>query len=207
MTFRQILFNLAELRLRNGRDGYRWNGEAWIGGDIDRLAIKSEGDGEFSGGLERGEVQALYSRAVDPYWNLQAGIRQDFGPGPARTYAVIGVEGLAPYWFDVETSLFLSQKGEILGRVEAWYDQRLTQFVVLQPRAEANLAAQKIPEDGRGSGVTDFGMGLRVRYERSREFAPYLGITWERHVGSTARLARGGEVGGAGLIAGVRAWF
>jgi copper resistance protein B len=209
MTFRQILFNIAEYQPHAGKDGYRWDGEAWIGGDIDRLTIKTEGSGRIGGRVEHAEAQALYSRAVDPYWNLQAGIRQDFGSGPARSYATLAVEGLAPYWFDVEAASFLSDRGDVTGRVEAYYDQRLTQFVMIQPRIEANLSAQKVAVDGLGAGLTDLDLGLRLRYDRSREFAPYIGVAWERRLGDTAHLvrARGDDVGGASIVAGVRAWF
>ena len=209
MTYYQVLFNLAEYQARKGGDGYRWDGEAWIGGDINRLTLKSEGEGTFGKPLEAAEVQALYSRALDPYWNLQAGVRYDFKPNPSRTYATIGVEGLAPYWFDVEGALFLSDKGDVLGRAEAWYDERVTQFFVLQPRVEANFAAQDVQQDGIGSGLTDLELGLRLRYEKSREFAPYIGVSWERQFGDTARFtrARGDDTGGFSFVAGVRTWF
>lgn len=209
MTYYQVLFNLAEYQARKGGDGYRWDGEAWIGGDINRLTLKSEGEGTFGKPLDAAEVQALYSRALDPYWNLQAGVRYDFKPNPSRTYATVGIEGLAPYWFDVEGALFLSDKGDVLGRAEAWYDERVTQFFVLQPRVEANFAAQDVRRDGIGSGLTDLELGLRLRYEKSREFAPYIGVSWERQFGDTARFtkARGDDTGGFSFVAGVRTWF
>ncbi|RYY15345.1 MAG: copper resistance protein CopB [Alphaproteobacteria bacterium] len=209
MTYYQVLFNLAEYQARKGGDGYRWDGEAWIGGDINRLTLKSEGEGTFGKPLEAAEVQALYSRALDPYWNLQAGVRYDFKPNPSRTYATVGIEGLAPYWFDVEGAFFLSDKGDVLGRAEAWYDERVTQFFVLQPRIEANFAAQDVRRDGIGSGLTDLELGLRLRYEKSREFAPYIGVSWERQFGDTARFtrARGDDTGGFSFVAGVRTWF
>jgi copper resistance protein B len=209
MTYYQVLFNLAEYQARTGGDGYRWDGEAWIGGDIDRLTLKSEGEGTFGKPLEAAEVQALYSRALDPYWNLQAGVRADVRPTPSRTYATVGIEGLAPYWFDVEGALFLSDKGDVLGRASAWYDERVTQFFVLQPRVEANFAAQDVRRDGIGAGLTDFALGLRLRYEKARAFAPYIGVSWERQFGATARFtrARGEDTGGFSFVAGVRTWF
>ena len=209
MTYYQVLFNLAEYQARKDGDGYRWDGEAWIGGDINRLTLKSEGEGTFGKPLEAAEVQALYSRALDPYWNLQAGVRYDFKPNPSRTYATVGIEGLAPYWFDVEGALFLSDKGDVLARAEAWYDERVTQFFVLQPRVEANFAAQDVRRDGIGSGLTDLELGLRLRYEKSRELAPYIGVSWERQFGDTARFtrARGDDTGGFSFVAGVRTWF
>ena len=208
MSFSQLMLNLAEVQFRDGRDGYRWDGEFWYGGDINRLTIKSEGEGTFREDAE-GEVQALYSRAVGPYFNLQAGVRQDFRRGPDRTYATVGFEGLAPYWFDVEGALFLSDRGDVLGRLEGYYDQRMTQRLVLQPRVELNLSAQDVPSSNIGSGVTDAEAGLRLRYEIRREFAPYVGVSWERRFGDTARYSRaaGEGTGGFSLVAGIRAWF
>ncbi|WP_197423640.1 copper resistance protein B, partial [Novosphingobium sp. CCH12-A3] len=113
-NFGQVLLNLFEYQAHSGRDGYRWDGEGFYGGDINRLWLKSEGEGEFGRGIDSAEVQVLYSRAIDPYFNLQGGIRQDFGRGPDRTYATIGVEGLAPGMFEVEGALFLSTKGDVL---------------------------------------------------------------------------------------------
>ena len=204
-----IAFNLAEYRVQNGGDAYRWDGEGWFGGDINRFVVKTEGEGTVRGGLESGEVQALYSRAINPWFNLQAGVRHDFRPGPARTYATIGFEGLAPYWFEVEGALFLSDKGDLLGRLEGYYDQRITQRLILQPRVELNFAGQDIPAIGIGSGLSDAELGLRLRYEIKREFAPYIGVSWERKMGGSARFARvaGDRVESTSLVIGIRAWF
>ncbi|MEG3126054.1 copper resistance protein B [Sphingomonas sp. GB1N7] len=207
--FYQVLFNLAEYQARQGRDGYRWDGEAWFGGDINRLWLKSEGEGAFREGIESAEVQALYSRAVGPYFNFQAGVRQDLGPSPKRTYATVGFEGLAPYWFEVEGALFLSNKGDVLGRLEGYYDQRITQRLILQPRVEFNLAAQDVPENGIGRGLTDAELGLRLRYEIRRQFAPYVGISYLAQAGRTVDFTRaqGKDPTTTSFVAGVRIWF
>ena len=209
MRFSQILFNLAELQVRDGRDGYRWDGDGWFGGDIDRFVVKSEGEGDFGGRVDSAEVQALYSRAVDPYWNLQAGLRQDFGAAARRTYATIGIEGLAPYWFDVSASLFVSDKGDVLARGEAWYDQRITQRLVVQPRIELNFAAQDVrasrPAGRVAAGVSDAELGVRLRYEIAREFAPYVGLSWQKTYSPATRDAR--SSGGFALALGLRGWF
>lgn len=209
MAQRQIILNLFERQFRDGRDGYRWDGQAWFGGDIDRFLLMSEGEATRGEGVEAGEVQALWSHALDPYWNLQGGIRQDLQRGPDRTYATVGVEGLAPYWFDLEARLFLSNKGDVLARFEGHYDQRITQRLVLQPRVEVNLAAQDVAESGIGSGLSTIEAGLRLRYEFAREFAPYIGFNWEKRFGDTARYARaaGEDVTSKGLVAGIRFWF
>lgn len=208
-SFHQVMFNLAELQVHDGKAGYRWDGEAWFGGDINRLWLKSEGEGSFRQGVDSAEVQALYSRAVSPFFNLQAGVRQDLAPSPNRTYATVGFEGLAPHMFEVEGALFLSDRGDLLGRLEGYYDQRITQRLVLQPRVELNLAAQDVPENRLGAGLTDAELGLRLRYETSRGFAPYIGVSYEAKTGRTADFARadGKDAAGASLVAGVRFWF
>ncbi|URW75847.1 copper resistance protein B [Sphingomonas donggukensis] len=208
-SFYQVMFNLAEYQARKGRDGYRWDGEAWFGGDINRLTLKSEGEGAFREGVESAEIQALYSRAIGPYFNLQAGVRHDFEPGRPTTYATVGFEGLAPYWFEVEGAAFLSDKGDLLGRLEGYYDQRLTQRFVLQPRVEFNLAAQDVPETRTGAGLSSAELGLRLRYDISRKFAPYVGVSYEAKTGRTARYARadGEDPTVTSLVAGIRLWF
>ncbi len=208
-AFSQVMFNLAEVQIRNGKDGYRWDGEGWFGGDINRLTIKSEGEGVFRSGVEAAEVQALYSRAIGPYINIQTGVRHDFQSSPTRTYATVGFEGLAPYWFEVEGALFLSNKGDLLGRLEGYYDQRITQRLILQPRIELNLSAQDVPENRLGAGLTDAELGLRLRYDISRQFAPYVGVSYDAKTGRTAHFARadGKKPTSTSLVAGVRFWF
>ena len=208
-TLSLIMFNLAEYQARKGADGYRWDGEGWFGGDINRFVVKSEGAGAFREGVEEAEVQALYSRAIGPYFNFQAGVRQDFRPGPARTYATIGFEGLAPYWFDVGGALFLSTKGDLLARLEGYYDQRRTQRLVLQPWVDLDFAAQDVPENRIGAGLSTAELGLRLRYEITRQFAPYIGVAYDASVGQTARYARadGESATTTNFVAGMRIWF
>lgn len=204
-----VLFNLAEYRVQKGSNGYRWDGEGWFGGDINRLVIKTEGGGVISKGVDSAEVQAVYSRSINPWFNLQAGVRHDFAPGPARNYATVGVEGIIPYWFEVQGALFLSDKGDLLGRVEGYYDQRITQKLVLQPRMEINLAAQDVPAQGIGAGLSDAELGLRLRYEIKREFAPYIGVSWDTKAGASARFARaaGDQVQSRSVVFGIRSFF
>ncbi|MCW1382522.1 copper resistance protein B [Novosphingobium sp. KCTC 2891] len=207
-TYAKLTFDLAEYQFREGKDGYRWEAEAWFG-DLDRVVLRSKGEGTFREGVDHAEVQALYSKALDPWWNLQVGIRQDIQPKPVRTHAVIGVEGRAPYQFDVQAAAFLSQRGEVTGRVEGTYDQRLTQRLILQPRAELNLSAQDMPDIGIGSGLTSAELGLRLRYEIRREFAPYVGVSWTWLAGRTADHARaaGHDPSEGSVVLGVRSWF
>ena len=209
MTYSQWMLDRLEYRAGKGADGYAWEGEGWIGGDINRFAVKSEGEGRFGGSLERAEVQALYSRAIDPWFNLQAGVRQDFGEGPDRSYAVIGIDGLAPYWFEVGAEAFLSTRGDAHLRLEASYDQRITQRLILQPRIEAALSARDIPERRIGAGLSSIRAGFRLRYEIKREFAPYIGVEWTRAFGSTADMVRahGGDRDGVQVVVGLKGWF
>ena len=204
-----LLVDRLEYRARDGGDGYAWDAEGWYGGDYDRLWIKSEGEGKFGESPEQAEVQALYSRAIDPWFNLQAGLRHDFRPDPERTHLVFGIQGLAPYWFEVDGSLFLSDKGDLTARLEAEYDQRITQQLILQPAVEIDLALQDVPELGIGAGLSSAEAGLRLRYEIVPEFAPYVGVEYERAFDDTADFARaaGEDVGGWSLLVGLRTWF
>ncbi len=208
-SFSKVTVDLAELRVTDDHTAGHWEADAWFGGDIDRLALKTEGAATIGEGVENVELTALYSRAVGPYFNLQAGIRQDVGPGPDRTHAVIGIEGLAPYWFEVDAYAWLSTKGELRASASAEFDQRITQRLILQPRAEFDLSAQDIPELGMGHGLTSGEIGLRLRYEIIREFAPYIGVVHERSFGRTARFARaaGNDPASTSFVIGIRAWF
>lgn len=204
-----FLADQLEYRIEDGDDGYKWDLQGWYGGDYNKLWLKSEGEGTFGEAAEQAEVQALYSRALDPWFNLQVGVRQDFRPDPERTHLVLGIQGLAPYWFEVDGALFLSNKGDLTARFEAEYDQRITNRLILQPLLEFDLAAQDVPEIGVGSGLSSIETGLRLRYEIVPEFAPYVGVEYERKFGDTADFARaaGEEVGGWALLLGIRSWF
>jgi copper resistance protein B len=205
----KVLIDQAELKIRDGRDGYAWDAQAWHGGDIDKLWIKTEGEGAFRDEVEKAEVQALWSHAIDPWFDLQFGVRHDIRPDPQRTYLVAGAQGLAPYWFEVDGAVFLSNKGDVSARLEGEYDLRITQQLILQPRAEVELALQDVPEIGIGSGLSSAEIGARLRYEIRPQFAPYLGVEYERSFGDTARFsrARGEGIGGWSFLLGVRTWF
>ena len=189
-------------------DRYSWEVEGWYGGDINRFVFKTEGEGQSREGVEAAEVQLLYSRAVARYTDVQAGIRYDLEPR-SRAYATLAVDAMFPYWFEAEGSLFLSEKGDLLARVEGSYDFRLTQRLILQPRAELEFAAQDIPESQIGSGLSTGELGLRLRYEIRREFAPYIGVSYERAFGDTADFVRahGEDAESTRFVVGLRAWF
>lgn len=206
--YAKVMVKLAEYGVGEGPDSYRWDGEAWLGGDIHRLVLKSEGEGERGGDIENAELQALYSRAVGVYTDVQIGVRQDFEPH-GRTYLTVGAESLLPYWFEVEGAAFLSNKGDLSARVEGTYDLRLTNRLILQPLAELNFAAQDDAAALTGSGLSNAELGLRLRYEIRREFAPYVGVSYDRKFGGTADHARaaGEDVEDTRVVFGVRAWF
>ena len=208
VRYSKVIAKLAEYQSRSGPDGYRWDGQASFGGDVNRLLFKSEGEGTRGEGVEAAELQALYSHAITPFFDLHTGVRQDFKPRD-RTYATIGVEGLAPYWLDVEAALFVSTQGEVLARAEGTYDLRLTQRWILQPRAELNFAAQDTRATRTGSGLSNAELGLRLRYEIRREFAPYIGVSYDRRFGKTADYARaaGEDAEATSVVVGLRAWF
>ncbi|HWQ54075.1 MAG TPA: copper resistance protein B [Bryobacteraceae bacterium] len=188
----------------------RFNGQAWIGGDYNRIWINTEGTKRYSGALEDTDLQVLYGRLIAPFWDLQGGMRY-FRPrpnAPSRGAAVFGIQGLAPYWFEVQAATFVSHKGEVSGRVEVEYDLRLTQRLIAQPRVETNIAVQSVRELGIGRGFSDGEIGLRLRYEIKREFAPYVGVVWTSKFGQTADFARAlnEPVRNLGLVLGVRMW-
>jgi len=206
----KLMLNLGEYRVQgDGPDGYRWDAEGRLGGYLHRLVVKTEGEGSVDSGLESAELQGLYSRAFSPFFDAQVGVRQDFEPTTKRTYAALGVEGLAPFWFNVQAALFVSDHGDVLARAEGSYDIRLLQRLVLQPQAEINVAAQDVPEAEIGAGLSTLELGLRLRYEIRRELAPYVGVSWDRAFGDTADLARKSGEGESsyGFVVGLRAWF
>jgi copper resistance protein B len=198
-----------EYRVRPGDDAYGWEGQGWIGGDYDKLWFKTQGDGIIDGAVERAEMQALYSRTVSAFWDVQLGARYDRNPDPARGYAVLGIEGLAPYFFAIDVAAFVSNKGDASARLEAEYELLLTQRLIAKPSAELNFAVQEVEELGIGSGLSEAELGLRLRYEILREIAPYIGVSWEGKVGPTAEVARraGADVSDLTFVTGIRFWF
>lgn len=184
-----------------------WEGSGWIGGDLDRLAIKTEGEMR-NGHVGRSEFWALYSRNVATFWDVQAGVRQDFDPRPT-SYLVAGVQGLMPYFLETDAHLFLSGKGDAGARVEQSIDLSISQRLILEPHLKIELSARDVPERGVGAGLSAVETGAQLRYEITRRFAPYLDLVYERALGNTARLARaaGEDPGELTLRAGIRFLF
>ena len=204
------LFNMIKVEVDYAdRHGGLWNGnlEGWIGGDVERLWIRAEGeivDGDF----EKAEAQLFYGRNVRPFWDLLVGVRQDFEPR-GETYLAAGIVGLAPYFFETEATAYLSTEGDLSARFEQCLDIPVTQKLIAQPHVEVNVFAQDVPARGVGAGFSDIEVGLQLRYEIIRKFAPYLDLVWERKLGETASIARanGDDVEDTTLRFGVRAWF
>lgn len=204
-----VLVDRLEARFADEFDSYVWDMQGWYGGDYKRLWIKTEGEGEQGESPENAELQALYSRRFAPFWDWQLGVRHDFEPRPDRTHLVLGLQGVVPYEFEWDSALFLSNEGDLTARLEVEYDLRITQRLIIQPRLELNAAASDIPELDLGSGVNNSELGLRLRYEISRELAPYIGVAWEQRYGDTKDFARqaGEPASVTSFVVGIHGWF
>jgi copper resistance protein B len=204
----KVMINQLEVRSTDGPDPWVLEAQGWIGQDLNKLWVKTEVE-YVDGETEEAEIQALYSRAIAPYWDVQVGWRHDVRPKPNRDWLAIGFEGLAPYWFEIDAAAFIGESGQVGARLEAEYEWMFTQRWVLSPEMEVNLHSKNDEETGTGSGLSDLELGLRLRYEIRREFAPYIGVNWTKKFGNTADFAReeGEDTDDFQFVAGVRAWF
>lgn len=205
----QVLFDkFGVTRNRDGENALDWDGRFWVGSATDRLLIKSEGERANGGGSD-GKVEAFWSHAVAPFWDLQLGARRDIGTGPKRNWAAVGIEGLLPYNIELETTAYVGSSGRTALAVKAEYDLLLTQRLIFTPELEASLYGKRDPERGIGSGLSTGSLSLRLRYEVTREFAPYVGVSFERKFGQTASYASdaGASRSQTAVMAGVRFWF
>ncbi|WP_410457994.1 copper resistance protein B [Pseudomonas sp. N40(2020)] len=203
-------FLADKLEWQDADDGsaLAWDLSGWIGGDSNRLWLRSEGE-RSNGKTEDAEIQALWGHAISPWWDVVSGVRQDFKPGAPQTWAAFGLQGMALYNFEAEATAFIGEGGQSAIRLEGDYDILLTNRLILQPTAELNVYGKNDPQRGIGSGLSNTEAGLRLRYEIRREFAPYIGVTWNRTYGNTADYARaeGEDRSEARLVLGVRLWF
>ncbi|WP_448097747.1 copper resistance protein B [Luteibacter yeojuensis] len=206
--YRMILIDQLEAVHGKDANGQAWEAQGWYGNDDDKLWFRTEGD-RGGGKLEEADVEALWNHAIAPYWSTQLGARQDFGPGPNRTWAAFGVQGLAPYWFEVEATAYASAHGRTAARLRTEYDLFLTQRLILQPELELNAYGKDDPLARVGRGVSDASFSLRLRYEFRREFAPYIGIRFVDRFGRTADYVRADRqpVFDRQVVAGLRLWF
>ena len=203
-----VLLDELEYQSYTGGEEIALEAKGWIGRDRDRLWFRAEGDYKQEQ-IGDAEAHALYGKQFSRWWDVVIGVRQDMRPGPCRTWAAFGVQGLAPYWFEIEATGYVGESGRTQARVEVEYELLFTNRLALQPLIEVNLMGKSDPERGLGSGVSTSEAGFRLRYEIRREFAPYAGILWTRRWGQTADMARvdGRAVARTRFVGGVRLWF
>lgn len=203
-----LLVDQLEWQSRDGDDAIQWNVRAWAGRDLNRLLLRAEGHAT-DGTTEENRVELYWERLVQPRWSLVVGVREDMAPGPSRTLAGVGIQGLAPWRIHLEATAYAGEEGQTALTVEAEQDLLLSNRLILAPRLEANAYGEDDVENGIGRGLADLSLGLRLRYELRRQFAPYLGVQWQGNFGETEDLRRGaGEpVRETSLVAGVRLWF
>lgn len=205
--FGMVLLDQLEWRDVNGADAQAWELDAWYGDDYNKIWFETEG--ERVDGEAEGRVEVMWDRIISPWWSLQTGIRRDFGEGPSRTWLDFGIQGLAPYFFEIDAAIYFGEQGRTTFRFSGEYDMLITQRLILQPEIETRFFGKSDPENGIGSGLSDVEFGVRLRYEIRRQFAPYVGLHWERKFGRTADLARdsGDDASDLMFVAGLRAWF
>lgn len=203
-----VLFDQLEWQSGEGSGAFSWDTKGWVGQDRDRFWFRTEGD-RAAGRTEQAQVHLLYGRAIARWWDVTAGVRLDAVPDAPRTALAIGLQGLAPYWFEVEASAYVEPSGRTHVRFETEYDLLVTNRLVLQPLVEFEIYGRTDRERLIGTGLSTGEVGLRLRYEVRREFAPYVGVVWARRFFGSADLAReaGEDVAGARLAMGLRAWF
>ena len=207
-SFGKVLVDKAEVAKGDGERGQNLEVEAWYGNDYNKAWVKLEGE-RRGGALEAARTELLWDRAFAPFWSTQLGIRHDAGEGGGRDWLAFGVQGLAPYWFETEATAYWRSGGELAARFAAKYEILFTSRVILEPELGANLYSRADPERGTGKGLSDLSVGLRLRYEITRKFAPYIGVTWSRQFGETADYTRlrGGQRSQVQGVAGLRLWF
>ena len=199
-----------EGRTSGSESEFRWDGEGWIGTDMNKLWVKSEGFVE-RGKASDGDTEALYDRPIPflRYFDAQAGVRYDLDSNPGRTWGAIGVEGLAPYFFEFAPTFYFSDRSRVAGKITGSYDLLITNRVIAQPEIEMNFYSKRDPSRAVGSGLSELDTGLRIRYEISRKFAPYIGVAYNRKFGETADFTRAerGIVNDLRFIFGIRLWY
>ncbi|WP_223669170.1 copper resistance protein B [Kangiella shandongensis] len=194
--------------VENEDDTYIFEGEAWFGYDLNKLWLKANIE-RHHGDTEEIELQALYSKAVAPYWDFQMGVRKDLLPNPDQHWAVIGFKGLAPYFFEIDSALFIGESGQTGLRFSAEYEMMLTQQWVLSPEIEANFYGKDDAERSIGSGLSDTEISLQLRYEVTPKFAPFIAISRNNSYGDTVNFLRaeGESANSTEYKIGFRAWF
>ncbi len=206
--FGRVIINNLEIARGDGETGQNIDAEAWYGGDYNKLWLKAEG-ARRGGKLDEMRTEVLWDRTFATFWSSQLGLRHDTGSGPPRDWLAFGVRGLAPYWFDTEVTGYWRSGGQFAARAEVKYEVLFTPRLILQPELSTDLHSRSDRERGIGSGISNLELGLRLRYEIRRQFAPYIGLTWSNKFGETADFARerGERRKTVQAVAGVRIWF
>jgi len=207
--FASVLVDRLEWTKGRDSNAASYEAQAWFGNSYDKLVIKAEGEAE-EGKVHEARTELLWGHSIATFWDTQVGIRNDAGYGrPARNWLAFGVQGLAPYWFEVDATGYVGTEGRTALRLSAEYELLITQRLILQPRIEANFYGKNDPEIGIGSGLANGAVGVRLRYEINRQFAPYIGVERYQTFGNTADMIRtaGGRRGETRFVAGVRIWF
>ena len=208
--FAHVLLDQFEGRTNGPDNELRWEGEAWVGTDMNKLWLKSEGFSDDST-VSDGDHEALYDWPIPRmrYFDAQAGVRTDLDSGPIRTWAAVGIEGLAPYYFQFAPTFYIRDGGHVAGRLAGSYDLLLTQRWIIQPEAELNFYSKDDPTRHIGSGLSDLDTGVRLRYEISRKIAPYAGFAYNGKYGNTASYARQmrGMISDTRFVFGLRLWY
>lgn len=204
----KVMVGQFELRNTEGSDPIVLEAQGWVGKDLNKLWVKVDVE-NVSGKTDEAELQFLYSKAIAPYWDVQVGWRHDKMPTPNRDWFAVGFQGLAPYFFEIDAAAFIGNNGQTALRLEAEYEIMLTQKLILTPEVEINAYSKDDEATGVGSGLSDIELGLRLRYEIRREFAPYIGVNWNKTYGDTAKFSRdeGEDVSDTQFVVGIRAWF
>ncbi|HVA94002.1 MAG TPA: copper resistance protein B [Candidatus Dormibacteraeota bacterium] len=208
--FAHFLFNELEARSGDNGTALRWDSEGWLGTDMNRLWLKSEGSVR-NGTAKDTSLEVFYDRPIPRlrYFDAQAGMREDLDSGPHRTWGAVGIEGLAPHFFQFEPTFYFRGGGHVAGRINTSYDLLITQRLIAQPNLEMNFYSKRDPQRNLGTGLTDLDTGVRLRYEIRRKFAPYIGFAYTRKFGDTATLSRqaGESVADPAFVFGIRLWY
>jgi len=204
----KVMIDQMEVRSMAGSDPLVIDAETWIGYDLNKFWIKAEVE-RLDGETEEAQWQFLYSRAVAPFWDIQMGWRHDAKPSPSRDWLALSMKGVAPYFFEVDASMYIGKSGQVAFVVDAEYEALITQKLILSPEVEVSAYTKTDAVQNIGSGFSSMDLGLRLRYEIRREFAPYIGLNWSKKLGETADLvkAAGGDTDDMQWVTGIRAWF
>jgi copper resistance protein B len=203
-----VLFDQVEWQDAEDGDALAWDLEAWAGTDDDRVLLRAEGE-RVDGETDENRLELLWWQPITTRWDLVAGVRQDLEPETARSYAALGVQGLAPGWVHVEATAYFGERGQSAVTFKAGPELLLTNRLLLAPLVEIEAWGEDDEANGIGNGLSRVTAGVRLRYEIRREFAPYVGLEWAGKLGDTGDLARdaGESVRDARWVAGLRVWF